>query len=134
MPVNSVKEQSSLLFGTRFCSFCLFSPVAFFYFAIYASFTKCLLPHSCQALADALTYISLAIGFKSGLKTLPQKSGVPPAACNYPRVCYKGVLPSLRRQNKNRLAQCWILKEIAGLVDSKSLHFLATAFITKAPF
>lgn len=141
MSVNSVRKQSSILLGASCGSFCLFSPMAFSYLAVCASFPKCLLPHSCQALADALTYISLVIGLKSGLNAPPpppphthQKWGVPPAACGYPRVYYKGALPRLRRQNKNGLAHCWILKEIAGLGDSKSLHFLATAFITKAPF
>lgn len=138
MSVNSVRKQSSILFGASCGSFCLFAPMAFSYLAVCASFPKCFLPHSCQALADALTYISLVIGFKSGLNAPPphthQKWGVPPAACGYPSVYYKGALPRLRRQNKNGLAQCWILKEIAGLGDSKSLHFLATAFKTKAPF
>ena len=85
--------------------------------------------------ASALTYISPVISFKSGLKTPLQKWAMPPADCSSPRVCDKGALPSLRRQNKKKcLAQAWILKEIAGLGYSKSLHFLATAFITKAQF
>lgn len=83
---------------------------------------------------SALTFISPVISFKSGLKTPLQKWAMPPAACSSPRVCNKGVLPSLRRQNKKCLAQGWILKEIARLGDSKSSHFLATAFITKAQF
>lgn len=38
------------------------------YFAVCATFPKCHPPYSCQAPTDALTYISLVIGFKSGLK------------------------------------------------------------------
>lgn len=94
MSVNSVRKQSSILFGASCGSFCLFSPMAFSYLAVCASFPKCLLPHSRQALADALTYISLVIGFKSGL------NAPPPPATHTPKV---GCAPSCLWLSKSLL-------------------------------